>query len=157
MIRYLISSIFLLFAEHAIAQQTVPVRIYKDSALLPDNIIILGPELRDTAKYTITLEAHLPAAAKHADLYTIPLQLHFNNRTGKSLLYHPEAVFYHDSRLIYDTRKLVPFQTTTQKVLRLTLYRTYAPLFSKKDLFQFQVMGGGMLYIPVTFRLIYDL
>ncbi|MNU26819.1 hypothetical protein D3C71_151990 [compost metagenome] len=76
MIRYLFSSIFLLFTQCTPAQQPVPVRIFKDSILLPDKIIF-------------------------------------------------------------------------------TLYRASSPSFSRTDMPQVQVMGGGMLlYIPVAFLLV---
>lgn len=156
MIRYLFYSIFLCIAHCAAAQQSVTVRIFRDSVLLLDNTIILGPELRDTAQFTITLEAHLPAAAKNAHQYTIPLQFYCSNQTGKSLLYYHEAVFYHDSRLTYDRREVIRLQAKEQKVMQLTLYRASQPIFSKTGLLQFQVMGGSMLYIPVAFRLVYD-
>jgi hypothetical protein len=73
MIRYLFYSIFLCITHCAAAQQSVPVRIFRDSVLLPDHIIILGPELRDTAQYTITVETHLPAAAKNCEPIQHPL------------------------------------------------------------------------------------
>lgn len=156
MIRYLLDSIFFCIAQCSAAQQSIPLRIFRNSIPLPDNVITLGPDLIDTAHYTLTIEAHLPIAAKNARQYTIPLQFYFSNQTEKLLLYSPEASFYHDSKITYHHSELIRLPQKTTKAMRLTLYRAYSPVISKTDLLQLHVAGGGILYIPVAFRLVYD-